>query len=172
MRYYRDRIAWKYALENKNGPTCLILSRQNCEFQRRTNEQIALINKGAYVLKDSKKLDIILIATGSEIDITIKAANLLEKKGIGTRVVSMLSNEIFDKQDEDYKREIFPPHIDKRISIEAGSTSCWYKYVGLNGKTIGIDSFGESAPGGELLKYFGFTSQNIIDHAEIMLKKN
>jgi len=69
-------------------------------------------------------------------------------------------------------REIFPPHIDKRISIEAGSTSCWYKYVGLNGKTIGIDSFGESAPGGELLKYFGFTSQNIIDHAEIMLKKN
>lgn len=165
-------IAWKYALENKNGPTCLILSRQNCEFQKRTNEQIALINKGAYVLKDSKKLDIILIATGSEIDITIKAANLLEEKGIGTRVVSMLSNEIFDKQDEDYKREIFPPHIDKRISIEAGSTSCWYKYVGLNGKTIGIDSFGESAPGGELLKYFGFTSQNIIDHAEIMLKKN
>ena len=165
-------IAWKYALENRNGPTCLILSRQNCEFQKRTNEQIALINKGAYVLKDSKKLDIILIATGSEIDITIKAANLLEKKGIGTRVVSMLSNEIFDKQDEYYKREIFPPHIDKRISIEAGSTSCWYKYVGLNGKTIGIDSFGESAPGGELLKYFGFTSQNIIDHAEIMLKKN
>ena len=165
-------IAWKYALENRNGPTCLILSRQNCEFQKRTNEQIALINKGAYILKDSKKLDIILIATGSEINITIKAANLLEEKGIGTRVISMLSHEIFDKQDKDYKREIFPPNIDKRISIEAGSTSCWYKYVGLNGKTIGIDSFGESAPGGELLKYFGFTSQNIIDHAEIMLKKN
>ena len=164
-------FAWKYALENESGPTCLILSRQNCEFQKRTSEQIALINKGAYILKDSKKLDIIFIATGSEVGIAISAANDLEKKGIGVRVVSMLSNEIFDNQDESYKEAILPPNVDKRISIEAGSTSSWYKYVGINGKTIGINSFGESAPGGELLKYFGFTAQNIIDHAEIMLKK-
>ena len=164
-------FAWKYALENKSGPTCLILSRQNCEFQKRTSEQIALINKGAYILKDSKKLDIIFIATGSEVGIAISAANDLEKKGIGVRVISMLSNEIFDNQDESYKEAILPPNVDKRISIEAGSTSSWYKYVGINGKTIGINSFGESAPGGELLKYFGFTAQNIIDHAEIMLKK-
>ena len=164
-------FAWKYALENNNGPTCLILSRQNCEFQKRTNEQIALINKGAYILKDSDKLDIILIATGSEIEIAIKAAKELEEKGIGTRVISMLSNEIFDNQSDEYKEEILPSKVSNRISIEAGSTSCWYKYVGLKGKTIGINSFGESAPGGELLKYFGFTSQNIIDHAEIILKR-
>ena len=164
-------VAWKYALENTSGPTCLILSRQSCEFQERTSEQIALINKGAYILKDSPKLDIILIATGSEVGISIKAAYELEQKGIGTRVISMLSSEIFDRQNNEYKEEILPSKIDKRISIEAGSTSFWHKYVGLSGKTIGIDAFGESAPGGELLKYFGFTSQNIIEHAEIMLNR-
>ena len=163
-------VAWKYALENK-GPTCLVLSRQNCEFQNRTSEQIALINKGAYILKDSDNIDIILIATGSEIGITMKASEDLESKGVNTRVVSMLSAEIFDKQDITYKEEIFPPTIENRISIEAGSTSFWYKYVGLKGKVLGIDAFGESAPGNELLEYFGFTSQNIVEHAEIMLKK-
>jgi len=163
-------IAWKYALENK-GPTCLVLSRQNCEFQNRTSEQIALTNKGAYVLKDSDNIDIILIATGSEIGITMKASEVLESKGINVRVVSMLSAEIFDKQNITYKEEIFPPTMENRISIEAGSTSFWYKYVGLKGKVLGIDTFGESAPGNELLKYFGFTSQNIVEHAEIMLKK-
>ena len=163
-------VAWKYALENK-GPTCLVLSRQNCDFQKRTNEQIALINKGAYILKDSENIDIILIATGSEIGITMKASEDLESKGINTRVVSMLSAEIFDKQNITYKEEIFPPTIENRISIEAGSTSFWYKYVGLKGKVLGIDTFGESAPGNELLEYFGFTSQNIVEHAEIMLKK-
>jgi len=163
-------VAWKYALENK-GPTCLVLSRQNCEFQNRTNEQIALINKGAYILKDSDNIDIILIATGSEIGITMKASEDLESKGINTRVVSMLSAEIFDKQNITYKEEVFPPTIENRISIEAGSTSFWYKYVGLKGKVLGIDTFGESAPGNELLEYFGFTSQNIVEHAEIMLKK-
>ena len=163
-------VAWKYALENK-GPTCLVLSRQNCDFQKRTNEQIALINKGAYILKDSENIDIILIGTGSEIGITMKASEDLESKGINTRVVSMLSAEIFDKQNITYKEEIFPPTIENRISIEAGSTSFWYKYVGLKGKVLGIDTFGESAPGNELLEYFGFTSQNIVEHAEIMLKK-
>ncbi len=164
-------FAWKYAIENSSGPTCLILSRQNCDFQKRSAEQIALINKGAYILKDSKKIDIILIATGSEVGITIEAANELEKKGVGARVISMLSTEIFDKQSNDYKEEILPSTIEKRISIEAGSTSSWYKYLGINGKAIGINTFGESAPGGELLKYFGFTSQNIIEHAEIMVKQ-
>ena len=164
-------VAWKYAIENTSGPTCLILSRQSCEFQKRTNEQIAHINKKTYVLKDSNKLDIILIATGSEVAITIEATKKLEEKNIGVRVVSMLSNEIFDKQDNEYKHSVLPSNIDKRISIEAGSTSSWYKYVGLNGKTIGIDTFGESAPGGELLEYFGFTSQNIIEHVELILKK-
>ena len=164
-------FAWKYAIENNSGPTCLILSRQNCDFQKRNGEQIALINKGAYILKDTKKLDIIFIATGSEVSIAMSAAKKLEEKGIGGRVISMLSNEIFDNQDNDYKEAILPSQIDKRISIEAGSTSSWYKYLGINGKAIGINCFGESAPGGKLLEYFGFTSQNIIDHAEIMLQK-
>ena len=164
-------VAWKYALENTKGPTCLILSRQNCEFQKRSNEQIALISKGAYILKDSDNLDIILIATGSEVGIAMEAALNLEKKGINIRVVSMISTEIFDKQNNEYKEEVLPSNIDNKISIEAGSTSYWYKYVGLKGNVIGINSFGESAPGGELLKYFGFTSQNIVERAEIMLKK-
>ena len=164
-------FAWKYAIENNSGPTCLILSRQNCDFQKRNGEQIALINKGAYILKDTKKLDIIFIATGSEVSIAMSAAKKLEEKGIGVRVISMLSNEIFDNQDNNYKEAILPSQIDKRISIEAGSTSSWYKYLGINGKAIGINCFGESAPGGKLLEYFGFTSQNIIDHAEIMLQK-
>ena len=171
MTLWKQLLTWKYAVENNSGPTCLILSRQNCDFQKRNAEQIALINKGAYMLKDSEKIDIILIATGSEVGITIEAANELEKKGIGTRVISMLSTEIFDKQSNDYKEEILPSTIEKRISIEAGSTSYWYKYLGINGKAIGINTFGESAPGGELLKYFGFTSQNIIEHAEIMVKQ-
>ncbi len=164
-------FAWKYAIENNSGPTCLILSRQNCDFQKRSGEQIALINKGAYILKDSKKLDIILIATGSEVGLTMHAAKKLEENGVGVRVISMLSNEIFDNQDDDYKEAVLPSEIDKRISIEAGSTSSWYKYLGVNGKALGINCFGESAPGGTLLEYFGFTSQNVIDHAEIMLQK-
>ena len=164
-------LAWKYAIENDAGPTCLILSRQNCEFQNRSSEQIALINRGAYILKDSKNLDLILIATGSEVGITMNAAFELEDKGINVRVVSMLSTDIFDNQEQEYKEEILPSSIVNRISIEAGSTSHWYKYIGLKGKAIGINSFGESAPGGELLKYFGFTSQNIVEHAEVMLKK-
>ena len=136
-----------------------------------------MINKGAYILKDPKglkdfkDLDLILIATGSEVSIAMNAALELEEKGINVRVVSMLSTEIFDGQNSEYKEEILPSAIENRISIEAGSTSHWYKYIGLKGSAIGINSFGESAPGGELLKYFGFTSQNIIEHAEVMLKK-
>ena len=164
-------IAWKYAIENNHGPTCLILSRQNCEFQQRSNEQIALANKGAYILKDAKNIDVILIATGSEVGITMNAAKKLKEEGINTRVVSMLSTEIFENQNNDYKEEVLPIKITNRISVEAGSTSFWYKYVGLHGNTIGIDSFGESAPGSELLKYFGFTEQNIIERVKLMLKK-
>ena len=101
----------------------------------------------------------------------MNAALQLEEKGINVRVVSMLSTEIFDSQDTEYKEEILPSHVENRISVEAGSTSHWYKYIGLKGNAIGINSFGESAPGDELLKYFGFTSQNIVEHAEVMLKK-
>ena len=164
-------MAWKYAIENKDGPTCLILSRQSCNFQKRTSEQIVKVTKGGYILKDSKNFDIILIATGSEIGISMNAAEDLEKKGIKVRVISMPSTEIFDKQDDDYKEFVLPSNFDCKLAVEAGSTSFWYKYVGSNGDIIGINSFGESAPGDKLLDYFGFSSENIVQRAEMLLKK-
>ena len=163
-------MGWKFAIENKDGPTCLILSRQKCKFQNRTSEQIAKITKGGYVLKDPKDFDIILIATGSEIGITMDAADILEKKGIEARVVSMLSTEIFDKQDIEYKESVLPSRFDKKLVVEAGSTSFWYKYIGSNGDIIGINSFGESAPGDKLLEYFGFSSDNVVERAEMLMK--
>ena len=163
-------MGWKFAIENKDGPTCLILSRQKCKFQNRTSEQIAKITKGGYVLKDPKDFDIILIATGSEIGITMDAADILEKKGIEARVVSMLSTEIFDKQDIEYKESVLPSRFDKKLVVEAGSTSFWYKYIGSNGDIIGINSFGESAPGDKLLEYFGFSSDNVVKRAEMLIK--
>ena len=163
-------MGWKFAIENKDGPTCLILSRQKCKFQNRNSEQIAKITKGGYVLKDPEDFDIILISTGSEIGITMDAANTLEKKGIKARVVSMLSTEIFDKQDIEYKESVLPSRFDKKLVVEAGSTSFWYKYVGSNGDIIGINSFGESAPGDELLEYFGFSSENVVERAKMLMK--
>ena len=164
-------MAWKYAIENKDGPTCLILSRQSCNFQKRTSEQIVKVTKGGYILKDSKNFDIILIATGSEIGISMNAAEDLEKKGIKVRVISMPSTEIFEKQEDDYKESVLPSNFDCKLAVEAGSTSFWYKYVGTNGDIIGINSFGESAPGDKLLDYFGFSSENIVQRAEMLLKK-
>ena len=164
-------MAWKYAIENKDGPTCLILSRQSCNFQKRTSEQIVKVTKGGYILKDSKNFDIILIATGSEIGISMNAAEDLEKKGIKVRVISMPSTEIFDKQEDDYKESVLPSNFDCKLAVEAGSTSFWYKYVGSKGDIIGINSFGESAPGDKLLDYFGFSSENIVQRAEMLLKK-
>ena len=164
-------MAWKYAIENKDGPTCLILSRQSCNFQKRTSEQIVKVTKGGYILKDSKNFDIILIATGSEIGISMNAAEDLEKKGIKVRVISMPSAEIFEKQEDDYKESVLPSNFDCKLAVEAGSTSFWYKYVGSKGDIIGINSFGESAPGDKLLDYFGFSSENIVQRAEMLLKK-
>jgi len=124
-----------------------------------------------YILKDSKNFDIILIATGSEIGISMNAAEDLEKKGIKVRVISMPSTEIFEKQEDDYKESVLPSNFDCKLAVEAGSTSFWYKYVGSKGDIIGINSFGESAPGDKLLDYFGFSSENIVQRAEMLLKK-
>ena len=156
-------FAWKYAIENNNGPTCLILSRQSCDYQKRDNEKIALIQKGAYVLKDSQNFDLILISTGSEVSITMQAAIELEKENIHVRVVSMPSMEIFEKQDELYKDSVLPKECTNRIAVEAGSETAWYKYVGLNGSIVSINNFGASAPGNTLMDYYGFTINNIID---------
>ena len=164
-------MAWKYAIENKDGPTCLILSRQNCDFQKRTSEQIVKVTKGGYILKDSKNFDIIIIATGSEVGIVMQAASDLEKKGINVRVISMLSTEIFDRQEDDYKESVLPSNFENKLAVEAGSTSFWHKYVGSSGDIIGINSFGESAPGDKLLDYFGFSSKNVVERAERLMEK-
>ncbi|MCW5197600.1 transketolase [Buchnera aphidicola] len=166
-------FAWKYAIENQNGPTALILSRQNLSFNNRTDAQIKNINRGGYILKDSlKDLDIILISTGSEIELTVNVRKKLKKLGYSVRVVSMPSTDVFDKQEKSYRKYVLPDNITNRISIEAGIPDYWNKYIGLKGKTIGIKTFGESAPANDLFKKFGFTVKNIVHKAVKLIKKN
>ncbi|MBE0509499.1 MAG: transketolase [Chromatiales bacterium] len=154
-------VAWQQAIEKKDGPSCLIFSRQNLAHQARNDAQIASIAKGGYVLKDCDgSPDAIIIATGSEVDLAIKAAAELSGKKI--RVVSMPSVETFDAQDAAYRESVLPAAVTARVAVEAAVTGGWYKYVGLNGKVIGMDRFGESAPAGELFKEFGFTVENVV----------
>ena len=154
-------VAWQQAIEKKDGPSCLIFSRQNLAHQTRNDAQIASIAKGGYVLKDCDGTpEAIIIATGSEVDLAIKAAAELSGKKI--RVVSMPSVETFDAQDAAYRESVLPAAVTARVAVEAASTMGWYKYVGLNGKVVGIDRFGESAPAGELFKEFGFTVENVV----------
>ena len=161
-------VSWKIALENKGGPSCLIFSRQNLDFQKRTPEQIANISRGGYVLKDCDGTpDAIIIATGSEVGIAMGAAEKLSGKKI--RVVSMPSTTTFDKQDAAYKESVLPAAVTARVAVEAAVTEGWYKYVGLNGAVVGIDRFGESAPAGELFKLFGFTVENVVKAVEGVL---
>jgi transketolase len=157
------------AVERTNGPTSLVLSRQNTSFSKRDDAQIAAIRKGGYVLSDvAGKADLILIATGSELDLAIKAAAELNAAGTKVRVVSMPSTNVFDRQDKAYKDSVLTPGV-KRVSIEAGVTDFWRKYIGLDGAAVGIDTFGESAPGGVLMKHFGFTVENVVKTAKSIL---
>lgn len=159
-------IAWQSAIEKKEGPTSLIFSRQNLEQQPRDAEQLANVYKGGYVIKQCEGTpDLILIATGSEVELAIKASDALSQKGKKVRVVSMPATDVFDKQDVAYKESVLPSSVTKRIAIEAGISDFWYKYVGLNGKIIGMTSFGESAPADLLFKEFGFTVEHIIEEA-------
>jgi len=155
-------VCWQKALEKKDGPSCLIFSRQNLQFQQRTDEQIANIAKGGYILQDCgcDTPDAIIIATGSEVELAMEAARQLSDKKI--RVVSMPSTNVFDAQDAAYRESVLPASVTARVAVEAAVTDAWYKYVGLNGKVIGIDRFGESAPAGELFKEFGFTVENVV----------
>ncbi|GAH17679.1 unnamed protein product, partial [marine sediment metagenome] len=156
-------IAWKYAIENIDGPTCLALTRQKVPQQPRDQKTLDNIIRGGYILFDSHtKPNAIIIASGSEVDIAISAAKKLTKQGKKIRVVSMPSTDIFDKQDADYKELVLPKKVTTRLAIEAGRSDTWYKYVGIKGKIIGVDKFGESAPAKELFAEFGFTEQNII----------
>ncbi|ELE6589266.1 MULTISPECIES: transketolase [Vibrio] len=163
-------VAWKLAIERKDAPTALIFSRQNLAQQERTAEQVADIAKGAYILKDSEgKPELILIATGSEVELAVEAAAQLTAEGKKVRVVSMPSTDAFDKQDAAYREAVLPSDVTARIAIEAGIADFWYKYVGFDGRIIGMTSFGESAPAGELFKMFGFTTENVVNTAKELL---
>ncbi|SJN59703.1 Transketolase 1 [Vibrio ruber DSM 16370] len=159
-------VAWKLAIERKDAPTALIFSRQNLAQQERDATQVANIAKGGYILKDCQGTpDLILIATGSEVDLAVQAAAELTAKGKQVRVVSMPSTDAFDRQDAAYREAVLPAAVTARVAIEAGIADYWYKYVGLNGRIVGMTSFGESAPADELFKLFGFTVENVVEVA-------
>ncbi|MDE1351281.1 transketolase [Vibrio aestuarianus] len=163
-------VAWKLAIERKDGPSALIFSRQNLAQQERTAEQVANIAKGGYILKDSDgKPELILIATGSEVELAVKAAEQLTAEGKKVRVVSMPATDAFDKQDAAYREAVLPADVTKRIAIEAGIADFWYKYVGFGGKIIGMTTFGESAPADQLFEMFGFTTENVVKTANELL---
>ncbi len=162
-------VSWVAAVERKDGPSSLIFSRQNLQFQKRDAAQIANIRKGGYVLSEAAgKVQAIIIATGSEVDLAIKAQAVLAAEGINVRVVSMPSTNVFDNQTQAYKDSVLPKGV-KRISVEAGVTHGWYKYVGLDGAVVGMDCFGESAPAPELFKHFGFTVENVVKTVKSVL---
>jgi len=164
-------VAWKHAVERHHGPTALILSRQNLAQQERTPEQLENISRGGYVLQDSAGTpDVILIATGSEVEITLGAAQKLTASGHKVRVVSLPSTDLFDKQDAAYRESVLPAGVTARVAVEAGIADYWYKYVGLNGAIVGMTGFGESAPAEKLFAEFGFTVENIVSQAEALLK--
>ena len=157
-------VAWKMACEATDQPSSLVFSRQGLAHQNRTAEQIANIEKGGYVLIDCDGTpDVILIATGSEVDLVVKSAEELGKQGKAVRVVSMPSTSHFDAQDTAYKESVLPSNVTKRVAVEAAISDYWYKYVGLQGAVIGMTTFGESAPAGQLFEHFGFTVANVVD---------
>ncbi|CDM38958.1 transketolase [Ectopseudomonas oleovorans] len=163
-------VAWKYAIERADGPSALVFSRQNLPHQPRDAQQLADIARGGYVLKDSVgEPELILIATGSEVGLAVAAYDKLTAAGHKVRVVSMPSTSVFDQQDAAYKQDVLPLQVGARIAIEASHADYWYKYVGLEGRIIGMTSFGESAPAPALFEHFGFTVDNIVATAEELL---
>ncbi|MGM0701461.1 MAG: transketolase [Pseudomonadota bacterium] len=162
--------AWDAALKRNAGPTALVLSRQNLPHQERTKQQLAEIQRGGYILKDSDDTpELILIATGSEVGLAMDAAAELEAQGRAVRVVSMPSTYRFDGQEAEYRERVLPRAVTKRLAIEAGHPDYWSKYVGLDGRAIGMRTFGESAPAGDLFKHFGFTVENVVEQARELL---
>ncbi len=163
-------VAWKFAIERADGPSALIFSRQNLPHQSRDAQQLADIARGAYVLKDcAGEPELLLIATGSEVGLAVQAYDALTAQGRKVRVVSMPSTSVFDAQDAGYKQEVLPLQVSARIAIEASHADFWYKYVGLEGRIIGMTSFGESAPAAALFEEFGFTLENLLETAAELL---
>lgn len=156
-------VAWKMAITRTNGPTSLALSRQTLTHQMRNDAQLASISRGGYILKEHQaKLSAIIIATGSEVELAMQAAKALEQEGIGIRVVSLPSWDVFELQDQTYQDTVLPPQITARVSVEAGATLPWHRFVGPNGAIVGIDRFGESAPGNKALASLGMTTEAVI----------
>lgn len=160
-------VAWQQAIERKDGPSTLIFTRQGTQQQPRTAQQLADIKRGAYVLSDDAGTpDVILLGTGSEVELATAAAEALRAEGKKVRVVSMPSTDVFDAQDADYKESVLPSAVTARVAVEAGIKDFWYKYVGLNGAVIGMETFGESAPAAELYEYFGITTKHVVEAAK------
>lgn len=163
-------VAWQASIEKQHGPSCLILTRQNLPHQTRTPAQLSAIAKGGYILQDSDGTpDAIIIATGSEVALATGAAAQLAQAGKKVRVVSMPSVETFLAQDAAYRESVLPAAVTARVAVEAGVTAAWYQFVGLQGKVVGLDTFGESAPAGVLFKHFGFTVENVVAAVESVL---
>lgn len=163
-------VSWQQAIERKDGPSALVLTRQPLEQQSRNDEQLKAISRGGYVLVDCEGVpELILISAGSEVELAVAAARTLQQEGHQIRVVSMLCTERFDKQDEQYKESVLPKQVRRRLAVEASIEGFWERYVGLDGKVIGMNSFGESAPASVLFKYFGFTVGNVTETARNML---
>jgi transketolase len=160
-------VAWAAALRRKNGPSALLLTRQNVPFCRR--ESSTPIEKGAYVLSEAPGARAVIIATGSEVGIALEAQKQLAAAGTPVRVVSMPSTSVFDRQDAAYRNSVLPAQLPK-VAVEAGVTDYWRKYVGTEGAVVGIDRYGESAPAGELFKHFGFTPDNLIKAVRSIVK--
>ncbi|MFA1263223.1 transketolase [Xanthomonas campestris pv. olitorii] len=163
-------VSWKAAIIRKDGPSCLIFSRQNLQHQPRSAEQIKLIERGGYVLADAEggTPDVILIATGSEVGLAVEAKKTLDAAGLKTRVVSMPSTDVFDRQDAAYRESVLPNAVRKRVAVEAGVTGFWRKYVGLDGDVVGMDTFGASAPADQLYAYFKITAEHVVAAAKAL----
>jgi transketolase len=165
--------AWRIAMTRMKGPVALILTRQKLpNIDQSRYAPATNVQKGGYVLSDAEGTpDIILMASGSEVQWAMGAQEQLKNDGVQARVVSMPSWELFDQQDQTYRDEVLPPQITKRVAIEAGVTLGWYKWVGLQGAVVGLDRFGESGPGDEVMKHFGFTTENVVKVARGLLNK-
>lgn len=157
-------VSWQAALERQDGPTALVFTRQGVPALPRSEEQVSAIQRGGYILQDcDSSPEVIVIATGSEVSICLDAVKQLQSEGKAVRLISMPSVDVFEQQDQEYRDTVLPPTIRKRLAVEAGAVDYWYKYVGLDGKVIGMRRFGASAPGGALMEYFGFTTANVVE---------
>ena len=166
-------VSWKAAIERRDGPSCLVFSRQNLKHQQRSAEQIEAISRGGYILRDCDGTpDAIIIATGSEVELAMAASETEVLEEVNIRVVSMPSTTQFDRQTREYRESVLPPGVKARLVVEAAVSGGWYKYVGLDGAVIGMDTFGESAPAKELFAYFGFTVSKVVEAVNNLLKSD